>query len=377
MAPKTTILGPILAGLVLVGPAYPADADIRLGFANPLSGPYASTGHRNLVAAELAVRDLNLDGGVLGDQVELVVADDACGIESAAEAAVALIEAGVKAVIGHMCSHSSLIAAGHYEAADILMITPSSTHPRLTEEGRRNVFRLIGRDDHQGELAAELLAGRHGDQRIAILHDGTTYGAGLAQETRMKLWAHDVREEMFLRYLPNAETYETYDDLVDKLVEARIDVVYIGGYGPDAARILKAAEKEGVSFRMIGGDALAMDEFWSIAGDSGKGTIFSRPAIFAEGFASRDLLDRFRERGLGERPGGLGVYAAVQSWAAAVDRVGTDKPLQVAEALRRGSFDTVLGTVSFDHKGDLEDDGWSWQIWRDGRYEPVQGLATQ
>ncbi len=158
----------------------------------------------------------------------------------------------------------------------------------------------------------------------------------------MKLWAADVREEMFLRYLPNAESY---DDLVDKLAKARIDVVYVGGYGPDAARILKAADEQGVSFRMIGGDALAMDEFWSIAGESGVGTIFSRPAIFAERFVSRDLLDRFRERGLSGRPGGLGVYAAVQSWAAAVERVGTDKPLQVAEALRRGSFGARHGLL--------------------------------
>ena len=58
-----------------------------------------------------------------------------------------LVEAGVVVVIGHFCSHASLMAAAIYEAVGIVMITPDSTHPRLTEEGRRNVFRLTGRDD--------------------------------------------------------------------------------------------------------------------------------------------------------------------------------------------------------------------------------------
>jgi branched-chain amino acid transport system substrate-binding protein len=374
MAPASSFFRAILAFLVLAGPAVPAAGEIRIGFANPLSGPYTATGHRNRVAAELAVQELNLDGGVLGDQVELVVADDGCGIERAAAAATTLIGAGVKAVIGHMCSHSSLIAAGLYETADILMITPSSTHPRLTEEGRRNVFRLIGRDDRQGQLAADLLAGRYEGARIAIVHDGTTYGAGLAQQTRRMLWAHDVREQLFLRYIPGADDY---DDLVAQLIDAAVDVVYVGGYGPDAALILKSARARGAGFQMVGGDALAMDEFWSIAGEAGDGTIFTRPATRVDVAGADRLLERFKQRGLGERPGGLGIYAAVQGWAAAVERSGTAKPLVVARTLRRGRFDTILGRISFDRKGDLVGAGWDWHIWQDGRFRPLDETATQ
>ena len=111
-----------------------------IGFANPLSGPFSQSGERNRIAVEMAIEDLNARG-VLGQKVTLVVADDACGMRRAVAAAQALVDAGVGFVVGHLCSHSSLLAAGVYETADVPMITPSSTHPRLTEEGRQNVFR--------------------------------------------------------------------------------------------------------------------------------------------------------------------------------------------------------------------------------------------
>ena len=144
----------LIFGMALATAApHNAAAEIPIGFANPLTGAFAQSGERYRIATEMAIEDLNARGGVLGQQVKLIVADDGCGMQRAMDAARTLVEAGVSFVVGHACSHSSLLAAGIYETADVLMITPSSTHPRLTEEGRQNVFRLIGRDDDQGRLA--------------------------------------------------------------------------------------------------------------------------------------------------------------------------------------------------------------------------------
>ena len=374
MARLKLFLCALIAAGLAQGQDRPAAAEIKVGFAHPLSGPYSATGHRNQVAAEIAVADLNADGGVLGEPVELVVADDACGVREASDAAKRLIQAEVDVVIGHMCSHSSLIAAGHYEAAGILMITSGSTHPRLTEEGRRNVFRLIGRDDRQGQLAADLLAERYRGRRIAIVHDGSTYGAGLAYETRKRLQANDVGEVFFARYLPGRGAY---DDLVDRVIDERIEVLYVGGYGPDAAAILKAIRARGGEVQLIGGDALVMDEFWAVAGPAGEGVVFSQRPVLGRPPEADHVLASFRSRGLGERPGGLGVYAAVQTWAAAVERTGSDELKPVADLLRRGRFDTVLGRVSFDDKGDLEGATWAWHVWEDGTYRMLPELPTQ
>jgi len=343
-------------------------AEVPIGLANPLSGQYSFSGARNRIAVELAVEDLNRQGGVLGEEVRLVAADDACGLDEAVRAAKKLVDAGVRFVVGHMCSHSSLLAAGIYETADIVMISPDSTHPRLTEEGRRNVFRLIGRDDRQGELAGDFLADNWAEQRIAILHDGTTYGEGLAAATRSRLRGRGVSEVIYDAYQPGAQSYA---GLVDRLQAARIDVLYVGGYGPDAALMLRTARERGHDLQLVGGDALSMDEFWLTAGAAGEDTIFShRPNVRTIPEAAA-VLAAFRARGLGARPGGIAAYAAVQVWAQAVERAGTLELAEVARELRRGRFDSALGSVSFDAKGDLEGAGWQWQVWANGNYWPM------
>ena len=357
----------LLGALALTLPGSAA-AEIRLGFASPLSGPYALTGGARRAAVELAVADLNRNGGVLGQPVRLVIADDGCGLQQAIEAARKLVSAGAPAVIGHLCSHSSLLAAGIYETADVLMITPGSTHPRLTEEGRQNVFRLNGRDDQQGKLAADLLAAHWPAAAIAILHDGSVYGEDLAMQVRRQLWTKGVTPAIYDLYTPGESDYSA---LAARLQAAGIEVLYLGGYGPDAARIGRALRARGDNLQLVGGDGLGMDEFWTIAGADGAGTLFStrpRPAGLP---AATELLDRLQSQGPGTRGAGLGWYAAVQVWAEAVQRAGTLDIAAVIKMLRRGRFDTVLGRVAFDDNGDLKGASWQWQQWTDGTYVPL------
>jgi branched-chain amino acid transport system substrate-binding protein len=363
-----------LAILIASVAPTPAAADIVIGFANPLSGPYAASGGRNRTAVALAIEDLNAGGGVLDQEVRLVEADDACGIEQAVAAARRLIDAGVRFVVGHGCSHSSLMAAGFYEAADVLMISPDSTHPRLTEEGRRNVFRLVGRDDRQGELAGDFLANRWAERRIGIVHDGTVYGQGLAAETRKRLRQLSVVEATYAAYRPGEQDYGR---LAERLRGDAIDVLYVGGSGPDAGLIVRTARERGNRLQLVGGDALGMDEFWTVAGKAGEGTIFSsRPAVRWRSDAAA-IRTAFGVRRLGPGTGGgIGAYAAVQVWAKAVERAGTTELAAVARALRLGRFNTVLGRVAFDDKGDLRGAGWEMQVWSDGDFRPLDGRTA-
>lgn len=358
----------LLALLIAMTGSGRTEAEVRVGFANPLSGPYALSGHRNRVAVETAVGDLNRRGGVLGEQVQLVTVDDACGLEQALVAARQLVAAGVRFVVGHLCSHSSLLAAGVYETADILMISPDSTHPRLTEEGRGNVFRLIGRDDRQGQMAADLLAERWADKKIAILHDSSTYGEGLALEVRKRLRQHRVIEAIYDAYVPGAKDYSA---LIERLESAGIQILYLGGYGRGAGLILRTARDRGDRLQLVGGDGLGMDGFWAEAGAAGDGTIFSaRPEVRGTAQAT-EVLARFQRRGLGSRQGGIGAYAAIQAWAQAVERAGTVETAAVAGMLRRGRFETVLGPVAFDSKGDLRDSSWQWKVWTNADHVPL------
>ena len=365
----------LLAVVVMLAASGAGAADIVIGFANPLIGPYASSAARNRFAVELAIHDLNDQGGVLGQEVAVITVNDACGVARAAAAAQELVNAGVPFVVGHFCSHSSLMAAAIYEAADVLMITPSSTHPRLTEEGRRNVFRLHGRDDRQGQLAGDFLADGWPDKAIAILHDGSIYGEGLAAETRKRLRQWGVTEAIYDAYTPGAMDYSA---LVSRLQRAGIDVLYIGGYGPDAGLIVRTARQRGDDrLQPIGSDGFGMDEFWIVAGLAGEGTIFTdRPDVRGQPEAAA-VLAEFRARGLGPRPFGIGAYAAVQVWAQAVERAGSVDLAAVAGALRHGRFDTVLGRVAFDDRGDLTGAAWQWQVWTNGDHKPLKPRGAE
>jgi len=366
----------VIAMILVDAGAGAADVptEVRIGFATPLTGPFAATGAHHRAAAELAVKDLNEHGGARERPAVLVSADDACGVEEAEAAARRLVDAGVRFVVGHLCSHSSLVAAPIYEAAGVPMMSTTSSHPRLTEEGRGNVFRLIGRDDAQGRIAGDLLAEQWRHGRIAILHDGSTYGAGLAVEARRRLREHGVTEVLYTAYPPGAEDYSA---LLEQLREAAVAVAYAGGYGPDVARIVRAARERGDDLRMVGGHALGMAEFWAVAGAAGEGTVFTGRRDAGPGPGEGRVLRELRAQGPGWRPTSLATYAAVQVWAQAAERAGSPDAAAVARVMRRGRFETVLGRVAFDAKGDLQGAAWQWQVWRDGDYGPLNpSVAT-
>ncbi|MGH6900780.1 MAG: ABC transporter substrate-binding protein, partial [Geminicoccaceae bacterium] len=191
-------------------------------------------------------------------------------------------------------------------------------------------------------------------------------------ETRAQLRARGETEAIYDRYKPNEHDYT---DLAARLERLAIDVLYVGG-GPDAGRILRTVRERGGHLQLVGGDGLGMDEFWTMAGPMGEGTIFSsRPNVRARAHAAA-VLARFRAEGLGVRLASFAVYAAVQVWAQAVERAGSLELTAVAETLRRGRFDTVLGRVAFDHKGDLEDAAWQWKVWTHGEYLPLEQVAA-
>jgi branched-chain amino acid transport system substrate-binding protein len=168
----------VIAAVVMFGAALggPARADVLIGMAGPITGKNAWFGEQMERGAAMAVADLNAAGGVLGQRVELITVDDYCDPEQAVAAARKLVSDGVIFVAGHYCSHAAIPASEIYEAAGVLLISPTSVNPMLTELGRANVFRVIPRDDADAIMAGDYLADYWADKKIAILHDNTTWG---------------------------------------------------------------------------------------------------------------------------------------------------------------------------------------------------------
>jgi branched-chain amino acid transport system substrate-binding protein len=373
-AMKQIIVGLIGALATAFGTASLANAEVRIGLSTPRTGTYGWVGVQAEQAAEMAVADLNAKGGVLDEPIEMLPVDDYCDGEQAVAAAKKLVEIKVAAAFGPMCSGAAIPASKVFAEAGVLMISPTATNPKLTEQGFRNVFRVVGRDDLQGKMAGDLLASRWGDKKIAILHDGEAYGKGLAEETRKRLSERGVTEAMFEIIQPSQPDYS---EIVGKMQAAGIEVLYYAGYAPEAALLLRRARGRGSELQLVGGDALEVEDFGLIAGPASEGTLFTSPAAPPERPETARLAKRLVRTGYYR--GFLRTYAAVQVWTQAVEKAGTFKTEAVAAALRSHEFDTVLGQISFDEKGDVTGyDTFMWYQWRGGDYVPVEpGKLTE
>ena len=250
------------------------------------------------------------------------------------------------------------------------MISPASTNPKLTDEGGPNVFRVIGRDDQQGVIAGNYLADHWGTKKIAILHDGQAYGKGLAEETRKRLAKRGVKVAHVRRV--QARRRRTTRSLVTKMRDAEIAVAYVGGYVTEAALILRQARDRGYGLELVSGDAMANDEFWLITGPAGEGTVFTFGPDPRRNPEAAAVVARFRAAKYEPEGYTLYAYGGIQAWAQAVTRAGSLDSQKVIAALRSHQFDTVLGKIRFDKKGDLTSTAFLWYVWKQGKYVPKE-----
>ena len=351
-----------------VGLAWTASAmaDILISTAGPMTGQYASFGEQMKRGAEMAVADINAAGGVQGQKLRLTIGDDACDPKQAVAVANKFASEGVQFVAGHFCSGSSIPASKVYEEENILQISPASTNPKLTEEGGPNVFRVCGRDDQQGIVAGNFLADKYSAKKIAILHDKTAYGKGLADETKKQLNKRGINEAMYEAYTAGEKDYSA---LVSKMKGAGVDVFYLGGYHTEAGLMIRQAREQGYGVQLISGDALVTDEFWKITGNSGQGTLMTFSPDPRKNPTAVPVVKKFRDGGYEPEGYTLYTYGAIQAWAQAVKIAGSTNTDDVVKALRRNQFDTVLGKIGFDKQGDVTAPGYVFYEWKNGTYD--------
>ena len=361
------------AALVAGGPrlawAQGGSGPIRIAVAGPMTGQYAAFGAQMKAGAEQAVADLNAKGGVLGRKLELEIGDDACDPRQAVSVANQLAGRGVRFVAGHFCSGSSIPASKVYAEEGVLQISPASTNPRFTDEGGWNTFRTCGRDDQQGQVAGKYIAEKFKGQRVAILHDNSAYGKGLADETKKALNAAGVQETLYAAYTPGERDYSA---IVSRLQQANVGVVYVGGYHTESGLILRQAKERGMNITLIGGDALVTNEFWQITGAAGEGTLMTFSSDPRKRAAAAEVVQRFKAKNIDPEGYVLYTYAAIQAWADAATKVNSLDPRKIAEALKaQGPWQTVLGPISFDRKGDVTVPDYVFYVWKNGAYSEI------
>jgi len=352
--------------MALSGAAY---ADITIATVGPMTGDNASTGAQFKAGVGLAVDDLNAKGGVLGQKVQWTSEDDACDPKTAVSAAELVAGKGVAAVIGHYCSGSSIPASAVYADAKIVQISPGSTNPLYTDQRPGpGTFRVCGRDDAQGAVAGAYIAKNFAGKKVAILNDKSAYGLGLATETQKALNAAGMKEVIFDSY--NADDKD-FSPIVSKLKDAGIDVLYVGGYRAQAALFARQMKDQGMTVQLMGGDDLVANEFWTAAGDAGQGTMMTFAPDPTKNPSAADVVAEFKAKNLDPAGYSLYAYAAVQVWAAAATKAGSTDFDKVVAAMNSETFDTVLGPIKFDSKGDVVGAKFVWYVWKDGNYSEM------
>ncbi|MDQ6436927.1 ABC transporter substrate-binding protein [Mesorhizobium sp. LHD-90] len=368
----TRLLSAAALGLVLATPALAED--ITFAVVGPMTGQLATIGDQFKQGAQAAADAINAAGGVGGRQIKIAIEDDQCDPKQAVSVANRVVANGIMFVDGHACSGSSIPASAVYAEAGVVMMSPASSNPVLTDDaaakGWSTIMRLYTRDDAQGAFIGPWIAEKYKGKNVVVLHDKSAYGQGVADAVKATMNKGGLTEVLYEGINAGEKDYSA---LVTKLKDLKADVVYFGGYHPEAGLMLRQSAEQNLKFQLIMPDSIASPEFWQVAGPAGEGTMFVFPSDPQSKPEAKEAIEKIKAGGFVPEGFTLFSYAVIQAFAQGIERAGSDDPAKVAEALKNGEpINTVVGQVTFDEKGDLKNASYDINQWHDGKYAPIQ-----
>src|SRR6266566_2273499 len=340
----------------------PAAAQVKFGVGGPITGPNAATGAQMKNGVEQAATDINAAGGILGKKLTVEFGDDVSDPKQGVSVANNFAADGVKFVIGHYNSGVTIPSSEVYQENGVLQITPASTNPTVTERKMWNIFRVCGRDDQQGLVAGEYIVKHFKGKKIAVVHDKTTYGKGLADETRKAINKSGIKEVLY----EGVNTGEKdYSALVSKIKQSGADLIYWGGLYTEGGLIVRQMRDQGVKAPLMGGDGITSNEFATVGGPGVEGTLMTYGPDPRNRPEAKAAVAEFRAKGFEPEAYTLYSYAGVQIIKQAAEAAKSLEPKKVAEQMHSGMhFSTVLGDMAYDNKGDITKLDYVMYIWK-------------
>ena len=352
---------PVVMSLWLAGAAQ---AQIKIGVAGPITGANASFGAQLTQGVDQAAEDINKAGGILGQKIEVEPGDDVSDPKQGVSVANKFVGDGVKFVVGHFNSGVTIPASDVYSENGILFITPSATNPKVTDRMLWDAFRTCGRDDQQGLLWAEYARDHLKGKKIAVVHDKTTYGKGLADAALDDMHKFGIKEVLY----EGVNTGEKdYSAIVSKIKESGADYLMWGGLHTEGGLIIRQMRDQGMKTVMVSGDGITDNEFAQIGGPGVEGTLMSFGPDPRNNPAAKEVVAEFKAKNFDPEAYTLYSYAAVQILKQAAEKAKSLDPKKVAEVMHSGmTFNTVIGPIAYDKKGDRTTVDYVWYTWEKG-----------
>ena len=328
---------------------------ILLGVAGPLTGDQAKMGSDFLNGVTLAVDEWNTQGGVLGKKIEIIQGDDRHDPKEAVFFANMFVNKGVAAVIGHFNSSCSIPASRVYHDGRIPMITPASTNPKLTLQGFDNIFRVCGTDDQQGKVEADFVVDVLKKKNVAILHDKTTYGQGLADYFKDNLKG---RAEV-VAYEAITQGDKDFTPVLTKVKGKNPEAVMFGGIYTEAGLIVKQMKQLGMTSLFISGDGVIDQEFIRIGGEAAEGAYLSFGPLGPTGEMAVPLttvtnfIGAYRAKFGDVGPYSIYAYDAANVVLRAISHSSSSEGKILSATIHSMTYHGALGTINFTPNGDV------------------------
>jgi branched-chain amino acid transport system substrate-binding protein len=371
---KIGIGAAVAAALALVGCGQQSGgggAEVKIGHVGPLTGGIAHLGKDNENGARLAIEEANaakvkIDGKEV--KFTLVAEDDQADPKVGTTVAQKLVDAKVAGVVGHLNSGTSIPASPIYNGAGIPVISGSATNPKLTEQGFKTQFRVVGRDDQQGPAIASYLASNNKPKVVAVIDDATAYGEGIANEVEKTLKAQKIN------VLPREKGTDKTTDwkaILTKLRGRNPDAVFYGGMDATGGPLLKQGRELGIKAVFSFGDGACTDKMKELAGDAAEGLLCSQAGIPVEA-ADKKFLEAYKKKFNADpilySPF---TYDAANMLIQAMQKANSSDPKKYLPVLQKLDFSGATGKIAFDDKGDRKDAEMTIFTMKGGKLAPV------
>jgi len=343
--------------LTACGPSKPK-GEVIVYVAAPLSGFQANGGQTVLGGAKLMAEQLNKAGGLLGYRVQVVGIDDESDSDVAVEVAKQIREAieqgdRVIGMIGHYNSGQTLAAMETYKDLPIVVITPTASEVSITQRGYRNFFRVNANDATQARVDAEFLVNTLGAQRVAVVYNDDPYGQGLGALIADNL--RDLGAQVPLE-LQVAVEQSSFAGQVKRIAEVNPDAIFYGGYEVEAPYLRAELVEAGITVPFLASDGAFLSATIDESGGAAEGIYVSAFAPSPGAVVDKQWIKEYQEVDY-RNPDTYSIngYSAMHVLSEGVRRAKSFDATKVAQAIRQLDFDTLVGHISYDQRGDLKE----------------------